>query len=502
MTYGITKLTVDQIRRKWAEKVRKAYEEMGSLADMEEMIRFLKAPAYSASFRYALCRFLREKYKAAEGENTVTVRYENDDGKVFVHTFAADTDTPKAEEVEDYISLMLMLAADRGMEGMFQGKLLRKYLLGKQENVSRENLMKMALAFDMDTSAVCELLEAMDETPYNFRDPIECISYFCQYSQESNYWEVYKRMCARWGQIISAADSAAADSTAADSPNGGDSFEAASADSSPRAGAAALPGEAPRAGAAAVPGEFPRAGSAAMPGEAPRAGAAAVPGEESWRSSMMEEAIVDLSFEEEKDLAAREEKMLRYLSEHRKMLYGWRRSAYVVLEELLDELYELTGAKDDTELSIMMWSPIWVQYYTKKSENGGVNRSDFVPWKDLLDLPKTIYAKPLWRARILKLRERKVPVEKRDILFLSCMRWALDRDSGGLEALNEFMLYTNDLLDRCGLSMIYPPNPYDRMILLAVCSGSPFDILSDLFRAATDEEKLEQELRGKAKNRK
>lgn len=217
---------------------------------------------------------------------------------------------------------------------------------------------------------------------------------------------------------------------------------------------------------------------------------------------MMEEAIVDLSFEEEKDLAAREEKMLRYLSEHRKMLYGWRRSAYVVLDELLDELYELTGAKDDTELSIMMWSPIWVQYYTKKSENGGVNRSDFVPWKDLLDLPKTIYAKPLWRAKILKLRERKVPVEKRDILFLSCMRWALDRDGGGLDALNEFMLYTNDLLDRCGLSMIYPPNPYDRMILLAVCSGSPFDILSDLFRAATDEEKLEQELRGKAKNRK
>ena len=194
--------------------------------------------------------------------------------------------------------------------------------------------------------------------------------------------------------------------------------------------------------------------------------------------------------------------MLRYLSEHRKMLYGWRRSAYTVLEELLEELYELTDAKDDTELSIMMWSPIWVQYYTKKSENGGVNRSDFVPWKDLLDLPKTIYAKPLWRARILKLRERKVPVEKRDILFLSCMRWALDRDGGGLDALNEFMLYTNDLLDRCGLSMIYPPNPYDRMILLAVCSGSPFDILSDLFRAATDEEKLEQELRGKAKNRK
>ena len=382
------------------------------------------------------------------------------------------------------------------MKGMFQGKLLRRYLLGKQENVSRENLMKMALAFDMDTSAVCELLEAMDETPYNFRDPIECISYFCQYSQESNYWEVYERMCARWEQIVSAADS-----TAAAFPKGGDSSEAASAGGSPRAGAAVVPGEAPSAGTVSIPGEDPRAVSGYSAVE-DSSWNSSIKEDPSWRSSMMEEAIVDLSFEEEKDLAAREEKMLRYLSEHRKMLYGWRRSAYVVLDELLDELYELTGAKDDTELSIMMWSPIWVQYYTKKSENGGVNRSDFVPWKDLLDLPKTIYAKPLWRARILKLRERKVPVEKRDILFLSCMRWALDRDGGGLDALNEFMLYTNDLLDRCGLSMIYPPNPYDRMILLAVCSGSPFDILSDLFRAATDEEKLEQELRGKAKNRK
>ena len=430
MEKGITRLTADQINLTWAKKVRAAYEELGSYPEMDELIRFLKEPAYSISFRYALCRFLREKYKAGQNpDGKVLARYEDAGGNVFLHAFDAGPDSPKAEEVEDYIALMRMLAKDRGMEGMFQGKHLRLYLLGKQENVSRETLMKMAFAFDMDTSTVCELFEAMDEIPYNFRDPEECICYFCQYTQESNYWSVFERMRSEWEKICSGSGEDASDPT-----------------------------------------------------------------ETSWNSSMMEDAVMDLSYEEE-DLDRRMEKMLQYLREHRGFLYGYRQAAYQVLEELVETLYTLTGAGDDTDLTIRLWSPVWVQFYTKKSENSGINRSDFVPWKDLLDLPKTVYAKPLWRARLGKLRKRTVPVEKRDILFLNCMLWAFEEEhEGGPDAMNEFLMETNDLLDRCGLAVIYPPNPYDRLILLAICSGSPVDVLSDLFSAATDEEKLESRL--------
>ena len=53
---------------------------------------------------------------------------------------------------------------------------------------------------------------------------------------------------------------------------------------------------------------------------------------------------------------------------------------------------------------------------------------------------------------------------------------------------------TNDILLECGLSVIYPPNPYDRMILLAVSSESPYDVLGDIFHAATDEERLQEQL--------
>ena len=398
MSGGITKYTVAEINEKWAEKIRESYEEMNLVPDMEGMISFLKEPAFSISFRYALCRFLRERYHVEDPSDT-----------------------------EAYIKLMLSLAEERGMKGEFQGKHLRKYLLGKQANVSRQTLMKMAFAFDMDCNDVCEMLEAMDEVPYNFRDPYECICFFCQSTKESNYWHIYQQMAAEWEEL----DSGFSDEEEAS-------------------------------------------------------------GQE-WVSSWMEETILELSYEE--DLAARERKMMDYLKEHRRELHGYRRAAYAVLEELLDELTELTGAKDDTALSISLWDPIWVQFYTKKADRTGINRSDFVPWKDLLDLPRTIYEKPLWRARLLKLRSGKVPVEKRDILFLNCMRWALSRENdGGTDAMNEFILETNGLLDECGLSMIYPPNPYDRMILLAVCSGSPIDVLSDLFTAATDEEALEERL--------
>ena len=67
--------------------------------------------------------------------------------------------------------------------------------------------------------------------------------------------------------------------------------------------------------------------------------------------------------------------------------------------------------------------------------------------------------------------------------------------------MNEFLLETNGFLLDAGLSVVYPPNPYDRMMLLAVCSESPFDVLSDIFQTAADEEKLQQQLdRGEAKS--
>lgn len=444
MRDGITRLTYQQMENEWSRKVREEYEGLDSA---EDIIGFLQDPRYRVTFRYALCRFLREAYgKKDKGDPEATIVTYGD----FRGMFSNGPDTPLADEVEEYIRLMLTLAKDRGMEGEFQSKLLRRYLTGKQENVSRDTLFKMAFAFDMDCEYVCELLEALDEVPYNFRRPEECIYYFCQYSEGFNRWETAKELL--------------------------DWYYGRDREAKGRIGKSGPDAE----GAA---GERFGGQVELYAGQ----------------SRMMEEQISTILYRLE-DPGEQKKVFLDYLDSHRGELKGYLRSAYQEADALLDELKEIVGAEDDTELSIRLWEPIWVQYHTKKADKTGVNRSDFVPWKDLLDLPKTVYEKPLWRARILKLRGRKVPVEKRDILFLNCMRWTLDRESeGGADAMQEFIMETNDILLDCGLSVIYPPNAYDRMILLAVCSDSPYDVLSDIFQAATDEEKLQEQIERKRK---
>lgn len=421
MRDGITRLTFQQIEHNWSNKIKKEYEGLNSA---EDMTAFLKNPQYTATFRYALCRFLREYYGTKKNGETKSyvVSYRD-----FCREFSGESNTPLAEEIEDYIILMMKLAQDRGMEEEIQSKLLRKYLTGKQENVSRDTLFKLAFAFDMDCEYVCEMLEVLDEVPYNFRRPEECIYYFCQYSGDFNNWATAQELI-QWYYN----ESGNADKTSAMLYQG--------------------------------------------------------------QSRMLEEHI-GVILNNIEDVQEQKRALMEYLDIHRQELQGYSLSSYRAAEELMEELKELTGAEDDTELSIKLWEPIWVQYYTKKSDKTGINRSDFVPWKNLLDLPKTVYEKPLWRARIQKLRKHQVPVEKRDILFLNCMKWTLEMETeGGMDAVQEFIMETNDILLECGLSVIYPPNPYDRMILLAVSSESPYDVLSDIFHAATDEEKLQVQL--------
>ena len=428
MRDGITKLTFQQIEYNWSQKIKKEYEGLNSA---EDIIGFLKSPKYTVTFRYALCRFLREYYgkrKKNDSDRIEIIWYSEELQKEFYAEFSDRTDTPFTEEVEDYISFMMLLAEEHGMKDEVQSKLLRKYLLGKQENVARDTLFKLAFAFGMDCEYVCEMLEALDEVPYNFRRPEECIYFFCQYSEEHNNWAAAQELI-RWY------------------------YEEES-------------------------------GQEMIMQEKIQEG----------QSRMMEDHI-GVILNNVEDPQAQIAALKEYMDAHRGQLRGYSQSSYRVFENLMDELTEITNAKDDTELSILLWEPIWMQYYTKKADKTGVNRSDFIPWKNLLDLPKTVYEKPLWRARIQKLRKQQVPVEKRDILFLNCMIWTLDRESeGGMDAVQEFIMETNDLLLECGLSVIYPPNPYDRMILLAVSSESPYDVLSDIFHAATDEEKLQVQL--------
>jgi hypothetical protein len=180
-------------------------------------------------------------------------------------------------------------------------------------------------------------------------------------------------------------------------------------------------------------------------------------------------------------------RILSFLQEYSPLMEGTSLSTYRLCMKKLDHVSELLNVKTDDELAIAMWSSIWIQFCRNTSKVGAQAHYDFVPFRNLMHIPKTLYEKPLWRARIRGLREKKLAPEKRDILFLSLMEWYWDKEHecGGPDNMLQFMHETNAELAKTSLSLIYPPNQYDRMILLAVSSEEPLDVLSNIFEAGS-----------------
>lgn len=180
-------------------------------------------------------------------------------------------------------------------------------------------------------------------------------------------------------------------------------------------------------------------------------------------------------------------RILSFLQTYSPLMEGASLSTYRLCMEKLDHVSKLLGAKSDDELAIAMWSSIWIQFCSNTSKAGAQAHYDFVPFRNLMHMPKTLYEKPLWRARIRGLRNKTLAPEKRDILFLSLMEWYWDEEHecGGPDNMLQFMHETNAELAKTSLSLIYPPNQYDRMILLAVSSEEPLDVLSNIFEAGS-----------------
>lgn len=179
--------------------------------------------------------------------------------------------------------------------------------------------------------------------------------------------------------------------------------------------------------------------------------------------------------------------ILSFLQAYSPLMEGFSLSTYNLCMEKLNHVSELLDAKSDDELAIAMWSTIWIQFCSNNSKSGVQSHYDFVPFRNLMHMPKTLYEKPLWRARIRGLRNKTLMPEKRDILFLSLMEWywGEEHECGGLDNMLQFIQETNAALAKTSLSLIYPPNQYDRMILLAVSSEEPLDVLSNIFEAGS-----------------
>ena len=338
------------------------------------------------------------------------------------------------QEIPSYLRLMRHLLSENRMEGTFRNSQLEKYLKGESQHLSRDNCFKLAFALSMDEDDVLELLRSCSLPPFNFRSPEELIFFFCFCSQrladgnkEKNPygWAFANELCRETAQNLKEA----------------------------------------------APFEDPAY---------------------SGQSELIEDEILALldapSSPEKKASQLRE-----YILSHASVLGGYSRRAYQCFDELLEEITEILAGREadglpekhSVRLSWLagkMYRNIWPQY-------GDGTTGDFVPLKKSTPaLPSKLTDEPLWRARLGKLKKREIPVSRHDLLFLYMIFWDLqDTELTGKDAVESFILEADDLLYKAGMSGIYIPDSYDRLILLAIASGYPTAFLGDFYEAGADE---------------
>ena len=337
-------------------------------------------------------------------------------------------------EIPLYVRLIRRLLPAAGMEGAFRNSQLEKYLSGETRTLSRDNCFRLAFALAMDEDDVLDLLQVCSLPPFNFRSPEELIYFFCFCSQRI------------------------ADETGEPNPFGWQFANELYADVKEAMENAQL-----------IEKDI-------APGQ----------------SAFIEDDVLNML--DEPSSPAEKAALLRdYLLSQAPVLSGYPRRAYQCFDELLDEITDLLSYREEGSapekmsarlswLAGQMYRNIWPQY-------GDGTTGDFVPLKKSTpSLPSNLTSDPLWRARLLKLANREVPVTKHDLLFLCMICWDLaETETDGKDAVESYLLEANDILYKAGMSGVYIPDNYDRLILLSIASGCPTAFLGDFYEAGADE---------------
>ncbi|MGN0180777.1 MAG: hypothetical protein ACI4DY_15255 [Monoglobaceae bacterium] len=98
-------------------------------------------------------------------------------------------------------------------------------------------------------------------------------------------------------------------------------------------------------------------------------------------------------------------------------------------------------------------------------------------------LPKEITMNLLMSDRLDDLRNRKKPVDRKDLVFMKFYNFGLYLQKKGSYSSNDYMTFIdecNDILMRCGMSKLYPANRFENLIMLSLLSENPFEMFEDI----------------------
>lgn len=98
-------------------------------------------------------------------------------------------------------------------------------------------------------------------------------------------------------------------------------------------------------------------------------------------------------------------------------------------------------------------------------------------------LPKQITKNLLMSDRLNALEKQRKPVERKDLVFLFFYVYSKRIEKKGSYTAKDYNIFIdecNDMLNRCGMSNLYPANQFENLILLSLLASNPFEMFETI----------------------
>jgi len=98
-------------------------------------------------------------------------------------------------------------------------------------------------------------------------------------------------------------------------------------------------------------------------------------------------------------------------------------------------------------------------------------------------LPKQITKNLLMSDRLNALEKQRKPVERKDLVFLFFYVFSKKIEKKGSYTTKDYNVFIdecNDMLNRCGMSNLYPANQFENLIFLSLLTSNPFEMFETI----------------------
>lgn len=173
-----------------------------------------------------------------------------------------------------------------------------------------------------------------------------------------------------------------------------------------------------------------------------------------------------------------EEDLYEFLLNNRVNMGNYSKTAHKEYLKLYYEALDKTGAENPEQLALMMAAMPTVHSNS--------------------DLPKSITSNPMISDRINQLKNGKIEVERKDLLFMKFFVFHQDDDydydfykkNGIAYSHDIFVSECNAMLHRCGFSKLSPLNKYENLLLMSFFADRPYEVFEMIVEYTNDKDAL------------